>query len=132
MRRQREEEVFRDEYEDFSLESSSDESNCDGSIQDNSSEEEDFVTEKKRGDGRYEGLGDDDDDGGLQLEGEERTFKSSWRGDAGGYLRGVHGCGSSATEKRERRRKRELEKSASQTRFIVEMFSAAGSKERCA
>lgn len=112
LRRQREEEDFWGEYEDFSLESSFDESNCDGSIQDDSSEEENLVTEKKRGDSRYEGLGDDND-GGVQLEGEERTFKPSWRGDAEGYLRGVHRCGSSATKKRKRRRKRELEKSAS-------------------
>lgn len=93
LRRQREEEDFWDEYEHFSLESSSDESNSDGSIQDGlSSEEEDLVMENKRGDGRCEGLGDDDD-GGVQLEGEERTFKPNWRGDAGGYLRGVRGCG---------------------------------------
>ena len=130
LRRQREEEDFWDEYEDFSLESSSDESNCDGSIQDDSSEEEDWVTEKKRGDGgTFEGLGDDDD-GGVQLEGEERNFKPSWKGDAGGYLRGAHGCGPSATEKRERRCKRELEKSASQTRSIVEMFSIQINKKK--
>ena len=80
------------------------------------------MIEKRRGDGIYEGLGDDDN-GGVQLEGEERTFKPNWKGDAGGHLRGVRGCGSSATEKCERRRKRELEKSASQMRSIVEMFS---------
>lgn len=61
---------------------------------------------EKRGDGTCEGLGDDD--GGLQFEGTERTFKPNLREDAGGYLRGVRGCASSATEKRERQRKREL------------------------
>ena len=76
----------------------------------------------------YEGLGDDDE--GVQLEGKERTFKTNWREDAGGYLRGVRGCGSSATEKRERQRKRELEKSASQTRSIVKMFSAQFNKNK--
>ena len=58
------------------------------------------------------------------MGGEEHALKPTWRQDAGGYLRGVRGCGSSATRKRERRRKRELEKSASQTRPIVEIFSA--------
>ena len=128
MRRQREEKDFWDKYEDFSLESSSDESNYDGSIRDDSSEEENLVTEKKRGDSRYKSLGDDDD-GGEQLEGEERTFKPSWRGDAEGYLRRMHGYGSSAMEKRERRHKRELEKSASQMRSIVEMFSTLINKK---
>lgn len=104
LRRQRENEDLWDEYKDLSLGSSSDESNCKGSRQDGvSSEEEDLVIEDKRGDGTCEGLGDD---GGLQFEGTERTFKPNRREDAGGYLRGVWGCGSSATEKRERQRKR--------------------------
>ena len=59
-----------------------------------------------------------------------QTFKPNWKGDTGGYLRGVRGCGSSATEKRERRRKRELEKSASQTQSIVEMFSTQLNKRK--
>lgn len=76
LRRQREEEDFWDEYEDLSLESSSDEQNCDGSSQDGfSSEEEDLIIEKMRGHGICEGLGDDDDDGRVHLEGEERNFK---------------------------------------------------------
>lgn len=41
------------------------------------------------------------------------------------------GCGSSATEKRERQRKRELEKSASRTRSIAEkMFSTQCNKNK--
>lgn len=85
LRRQRGEEDFWDEYEDLSLGSSSDESNCDRSSQDGfSSEGEVLVIEDKRRDGTYEGLGDDDE--GLQLEGKERTFKTNWREDAGGYL----------------------------------------------
>ena len=86
------------------------------------------MIEDKRGDGTCEGLGDDD--GGVQLEGTERTFKPNWREDAGGYLRRVRGYGSSATEKRERQRKRELERSASQTRSIIEMFSARLNKNK--
>ncbi|MCJ1345846.1 hypothetical protein MMC31_004055, partial [Peltigera leucophlebia] len=129
LRRQKEEEDFWDEHEDPRLESSSDESNCDESSQDESSSaEEDLVIENKRGDSTCEGLGDDD--GGVQLESGERTFKPTWREDAGGYLRGVRGCGSSATDKRERRRKKELEKSASQTKSIVAMFSAQFDKNR--
>ena len=55
-------------------------------------------------------------------------FSRVWRDDAGGYLRGVRGCGSSATREGEIRRKKELEKSASRTRSIVEMFSAQQNK----
>ena len=114
LRRQREED-FWDEHEDTRLESSSDESNCDESSQDESSSaEEDLVIENKKGDSTCEGLGDDD--GGVQLESGERTFKPTWSGDAGGYLRGVRGCGSSATDKRERRRVRG---SAGQDFFIT-------------
>ena len=61
LRQQREEEDFCDEYKDFSLESSSDESNCDRFIQDDSSKKEELVTKKKRRDSKYEGLGDDND-----------------------------------------------------------------------
>lgn len=115
LRRQREEEDFWDEHEDPRLDFSSDESSCDESSQDESSSaEEDLVIENKRGDSTCEGLGDDD--GGVQLKSGERTFKPTWRGDAGGYLRGVRGCRSLATDKRERRRKKELEKSAFQTK----------------
>lgn len=67
---------------------SSDKSNCDGSSQDGpGSEEECLVVENQRGDSTCEGLGDDD--GRVQLEVQERTFKPPWREDAGGYLRGV-------------------------------------------
>ena len=75
----------------------------------------------------YEGLGDND--GGLLLNVEDRSFRPIWNDNAGGYLRGMRGCGLLATKKRERRRKRELEKSASQTRSIVEMFSVQRNKD---
>ena len=45
-----------------------------------------------------------------------------WKENSGGYLRGIKGCGSSATEKRERHRKRELDKLASTTKSIVDLF----------
>lgn len=67
--------------------------------------------------------------GGVKIGGD--TFKPNWREDTDGYLRGVWGCGSSATEKRERQRKRELEKSASRTRSIAEkMFSTQCNKNK--
>ena len=40
----------------------------------------------------------------------------------------MRGCGSSTTKKRERQRKRELVKSASTTKSIVDMFSAQSNK----
>lgn len=51
------------------------------------------MVEGKRGDGTCEGLGNDDE--GVKLEGTEHPFKPNWGEDAGGYLRGVRGCGSS-------------------------------------
>ena len=124
LRRQRDEEDFWDEYEDVSVDSSSNESSPD----EYSSEEEKLMVEGGRGDNIQEGLGEDD--GGVRLEHEEQNFRPTWEKDAGGHLRGVRGCGSSATDKRERRRKRELEKSASRTQSIVEMFSVQQNKNR--
>ena len=132
LRRQREEEDYWDEYEDFSLDSSSEESDGDESSPDQPSsdggEEEVIEDHSKRGEDIREGLGDNE--GGVQLEIEERTFEPKWKSDAGGYLRGVRGCGSSATETREKRRKKELEKSASCTRSITDMFSAQHNRNR--
>ena len=107
MRRQREEEDYWDEYEDYSLEPSSDESECDEPSPD---------------------LPSSDEEEGVLLESKKRTFEPVCKSDAGGYLCGVRGCGSSATKDREIRRKKELEKSASHTRSIVEMFSAQQNK----
>ena len=116
LRRQREEEDYWDEYEDYSLEPSSDESECDEPSPDllSSDEEEEEVTkDNRKEEGTREGLGDDE--GGLLLESKKRTFEPVWKSDAGGYLCGVRGCGLSATKDREIRRKKELEKSASHT-----------------
>ena len=60
----------------------------------------------------HESLRNDEWGGGVQLEMEKRTFEPKWKIDTGGYLRGVRGCGSSATETCEKRREKELEKSA--------------------
>ena len=127
LKKLREEEDFWDEPEELQSESSSNESNIeDSSLDEPSSDENNMEVNNKRGDHTREGLGDQD--GGLQLGVEERSFRPVWKDDAGSYLRGIKGCGSSATEKRERRRNRELEKSASQTRSIVEIFSAQRDK----
>ena len=125
MRKQREEEDFWDEHEDPRSESSSDESNVDeSSLGERSSDEENSEVDSGGGDNTKEGL--EDNNGGVQLKVE--GFRPVWKDDAGGYLRGLRGCGLSTTEKRERKRKRELEKSASTTRSIVDMFSAHSKK----
>lgn len=124
MRRQREEEDYWDEYEDYNLDSSSDESDCDEPSPDlpsSDEEKEELTRDDRRGKGTHEGLRDDE--GGVLLVIGERPFEPAWRSDAGGYLQGVRGCGSSATEKQKKRRNKELEKSASQTRPIVDMLS---------
>ena len=129
LRKQREEEDFWDEHEDFRSESSSDESDfVESSLDGYSSDEETLDEGENGGDGTQEGLGDDN--GGVQLEAKKHIIVPVWKDDAGGYLRGIRGCGSSATEKRERRRKREMEKSASTTRSIVDMFSAQFKKNQ--
>ena len=84
--------------------------------------------DNKKGDNTHAGLGDQD--GEVQLRDKERSFRPVWKDDAGSYLQGMKGCGSSATEKQERQRNRELEKSASQTRSIVEMFFAHRDKNQ--
>ena len=75
-----------------------------------------------------EGLGDDE--GGVLLENNKSILKQVWKKDAGGYLRRIRGCGSPATENQEIRRKKELEKSASQTRSVVDMFLAQQNKKQ--
>ena len=126
MRKQREEEDFCDEHEDFQLESSSDESRFDkSSLDGKSADEENLEVDNGRGD-NTQGLGDND--GGVQLEDENSIFRPFWKDNAGGYLQGVRRCSSSTTRKCERRRKKELEKSTSTTRSIVDIFSAQSNK----
>ena len=87
LRRQREEEDYWDEYEDFSLDSSSGESDCHESSPGQLSsdeEEEEVMEDNKRGKYIREGLGDDEM--GVQLEVEERTLEPKWKNDAGSYL----------------------------------------------
>ena len=122
LKKQREDDDFWDEFEELQSESSSDDSGIeDSSLVEPSFDEDNLEVDNKRGDDTYEGLGDED--GGVHIGVEERSFKPVWKDDADSYLRGISGCESSASEKRKRRRNRDLEKSAFQTRSIVEMFS---------
>ena len=108
LKKQSEEEDFWDEFEELRSESSSDESSIeDSSLVEPSSDEDNPEMVKKRGGNTSEGLGDED--GGVQLGDEERSFKPGWEDDAGSYLRGISGCGSLSSEKRKRRRNRDLE-----------------------
>lgn len=54
----------------------------------------------------------------------ELTFEPTWRSDTGGYFQEVRRCGSLVIQKRGKKRKTELDKSASQTQSIMNMFSA--------
>lgn len=67
---------------------------------------------------------------GVQLKAKKHIIVPVWKDDASGHLQGIRWCGSSVTEKRERRRKREMEKSASTTRSIIDMFSAQFKKNQ--
>ena len=134
-KKQKEEEDYRDEYEDYSLESSLDESEYDepsldlpSSEEEQEEEEGERIKDKRKEEGTREGLGDDE--GGVLLESKKRIFEPTWKSEAGGYLHGVRGCGSHATKEREIKHKKELEKSASHTRSIMEMFSAQQNKEQ--
>ena len=60
------------------------------------SDEENSEVDNGRGDGTQEGLGDDD--GGVQLEVKDQSFRPVWKDNAGEYLRRIRGCGLSATE----------------------------------
>ncbi len=109
MRKQREEEDYWDEYEDYSLEFSSEESECDEpSLDLPSSEEEEEegerIKDKRKEEGTCKGLGDDE--GGGPLENKKRIFKPIWKSEVGGYLRGVRGCSSHATQEREIKQKK--------------------------
>lgn len=117
------EEDLLDEPENLRSISNFHELNCDGSSQDRTStEKDDLVVVNKGGDGtrRCDGLGVDD--GGVQLRAEEQqTFKPTnlwrrcrWLPARGAGMWSVGGKIS---------REKELERSASQTRSIVEIFS---------
>ncbi len=61
---------------------------------------------------------------------KEQIIQLVWNDDACEYLRGIRRCSSSAKKKRERHSKREMEKSTSTTRSIVDTFSAQFNKNQ--
>ena len=75
-----------------------------------------------------ESLGDNE--GGILLEDNKSILKLVWKKDAGGYLWEVKGYDLLTIENREIRCKKELEKSVSQTQFIVDMFLAQQNKKQ--
>ena len=85
------------EYEAPESESSSDESTFDEPSLDKPSSDEENPVDNRDEENIYEGLGDND--GGLLLNVEDRSSRPIWNDNAGGYLRGMRGCGSLATKK---------------------------------
>ena len=73
-----------------------------------SSDEENVEADDGRRDNTKEPLGDND--GEVQQEIEDHTFRPVWKDVAGGYLRGVRGYSSSTTKKRERKRQKRFGK----------------------
>lgn len=74
---------------------------------------------KKEGDIR-EDLGDDEQR--IQLEIEKHTFEPKQKSDISGYFSKVRDCGLSVIDICEKRYKKELEKSASHIKSIIEIF----------
>ena len=97
MRKQSEEEDFLDGYEAPESESSSDESTFDEPSLDEPSSGEENPVDNRDEENTYERLGDND--GGILLEVEDRSFRPIWNDNAGGYLREMRGGGSSANKK---------------------------------
>ena len=113
MKKQREEEDYWDKYEDYSLESSSDELECDEPSldlpsSDEEEKEEEVTKDNRKEEGTREGLGNDKRR--VLLKSKKHNFELVWKGDAGGYLCGVRRCSLLATKEREIRRKKEFRK----------------------
>ena len=87
LRRQNEKEDYWDGYEDFSLDSRSEELDSNESSSDHPSfdeGEEELIGKNKRREDIREGLGDDE--GEVQLEIEKCNFELKWRSNADGYF----------------------------------------------
>lgn len=109
LRIQRKEKDYWDKYEDFSLESNSNKSECNGfsfalSSSDKKEEERKKMKDNKKEKDISKGLGDDK--GGILLETRGHICKSICRDDASTYLYKVRKCGLSVIRKREIRRKK--------------------------
>ena len=70
-----------------------------------SSNEKLYVRENRRGDSTQEGLRDNNGEVLVQLEVKDHSIQPVWKDNAGGYLQGIRGCVSLATEKCKQRRK---------------------------
>lgn len=104
LRKKSEDEDYWDKYEDYSLESSSEGSECNGlSLDLTSSDEEEegreIIRDNRSEEGARKGLRVDE--GWVLLETKKHIFEPVWRNDVGGHIRGVRGSGSSATRERE-------------------------------
>ena len=129
--KQREKKYFWDEHEDFLWEFSSDESDfVEYSFDGYNSVEENLDEGDNRGGDSTQWKGLRDNDERVRLEMKEQIIQLVWNDDACEYLRGIRRCGSSSKEKRERHCKREMEKSASTTKSIVDVFSAQFNKNQ--
>ena len=108
-------EDFWDEYESFGLGSSSDESSSDESGADLDSDEL-----ESEGETCLESVKIPKEIKETSLQPAVASLK--WMPGAGEYLRGIRGCGSASTDKRQKRHRQELAAEASKCRSIPEMF----------
>ncbi len=91
------------------------------SLDESSFDEKERVIEQNRKEKNiHEGLGNNKEK--VQLEIEEQTFEPKWKSDVSNYFRGVKKYDLSYTNKCEKRCKKELEKSASHSQLIVDIF----------
>lgn len=114
LRIQRKKKDYWDEYEEYNLDSSLDESDCDKLSLDSLSSDdkkEVMIEDSRKAEGTHEDLWDDEE--GIVLDDNKSILKLRWQKDAGGYLWGVRRYDSPATENLDLRHRKELEKSAS-------------------
>ncbi len=130
MRKRRKEEDFWNEHHNFWSESSSDKSDFVESSFDGYSSVEEKLDERENGWENSIKKRLEDNNEGVQLKLKKHIIQSVENGDAGEYLRGIRECDSSTTEKCKQRREREIKKSASTTRSIVDIFSAKFNKNQ--
>ena len=130
MTKQRKEEDFWDKHKDFRSKSNSDESDFVESSFDGYRSVEENLDEKENGGGNstQKELGVNDES--VQLEVKEHVIQPVWNDDLGEYLQGIRRCDSSPKEKYEQCCKKEIEKSVSTTKSIVDIFSAQFNKNQ--
>ena len=120
-----------DEYEDFSLNLSLDESNSDQFSLDllrSDHKRKDVMEDDRKKEDTHEGLRDDKER--VLLEYNQNILKLVWKKDADGYLWEIKGCSLPAKKNRKIKPKKELKKSVSQISSIVNMFLAQKNKKQ--